>query len=474
MLYPVLHGQLGRRALLRRAARLGLGAPSVMALLAACTTSSSSPSASSGAPSAATAPPAGAAAGAAQPTPLPTPAAGNPKPNTVTANLWESIPPETEKFWLGQQMPAFYQQHPEANIVTRQLGNEDPAKIRAGLTAGGDQAPAMAWIASSETGAYVEGNVLADVDSWLNAKPNLKSDLLPSLVQLSTYQGKVRSLPWMSNNCAMWLNLDAFSAAGVPVPSQDPEKTWTWEEFADAVKKLTSADRKGYLVSVGGTWDTWLFHAWIAQAGGQFLTEEGDPKFNEAPGVEAATFIKSLVDGGSTAFSEPNKGSDAGPWYAGKVAIITNGPWNFPTLSKFTQFKFTVVPYPRHKQPATNLGGDQLFIFERGQQVNNVSFAFAEYMLSPEFQTAFNIQSGNLPVVKSASSSQTYQDYLKQYPFMAGWNNQTAYGVQRQPVPQYNDVATIFSQAWDDIMLKGAGIQDRLNQAAQQASALKR
>ena len=38
MPHPLLDGHLGRRALLRRAALLGLGGPSVMALLAACTT----------------------------------------------------------------------------------------------------------------------------------------------------------------------------------------------------------------------------------------------------------------------------------------------------------------------------------------------------------------------------------------------------------------------------------------------------
>ncbi len=331
----------------------------------------------------------------------------------------------------------------------------------------------MAWIASSETGAYVQGNVLADVDTWLNGKAALKSDLVPSLLELSSYQGKVRSLPWMTNNIGMWLNLDAFTKAGVPVPSQDPEKTWTWEEFADACKKLSTGDQKGFLVTVGGGWDTWLFHAWIAQAGGQFMTEQGDARFADAPGIEAITFIKSLVDAGSTAFSEPNKGADAGPWYAGKVAIHANGPWNFPTLSTFNKFKFTVVPYPRHKKPATNLGGDQLFIFTRNADVDAASFAYGEYMLSTDFQVAFNIQSGNLPVVKSAQDSQQYQDHLKKYPFIAGWTNQTPFGVARQPVPQFADVATIFSQAWDDVMFKSAKPEDRLKQAAQQADALK-
>ena len=46
-------------------------------------------------------------------------------------------------------------------------------------------------------------------------------------------------------------------------------------------------------------------------------------------------------------------------------------------------------------------------------------------MLSPEFQVAFNIQSGNLPVVSRAVNSSQDQDHLNRYPFIAGWTNQT-------------------------------------------------
>ena len=68
----------------------------------------------------------------------------------------------------------------------------------------------------------MDANVLADVDGWLNQHPDIKSNIIPSLLDLSSYQGKVRSLPWMTNDTAMYLNVDAFTKAGIPIPSQDP------------------------------------------------------------------------------------------------------------------------------------------------------------------------------------------------------------------------------------------------------------
>jgi multiple sugar transport system substrate-binding protein len=427
---------ISRRELLQRATAVGLGAASI-SVLADYTTQS-------------------AAHAAATP-----------------VNLWETIPTDTEKFWISTLLPKFAKMHPECQIVPRQLGVENPALIRAGLKAGGSKAPDMCWIESGETGAYVAANVLADVQVWLDKNPAIKNNIFPSLNQLATFQGKIWSLPWMTNNTCMLINVDAFNKAGVPIPSQDPAKTWTWEQFASACARLTRGGMKGFLITVGSTWTSWTFHAWLAQAGGVFLQDDGTATFNSAAGVEAVTFQRSLVSKGYTAFSESGKGYDPAPFFAGKVAIEINGPWNFSAYSTFKDFKMTAVPYPRHKKIATNVGGDQLFIFNHGAAKNACSFAYGAYMLTDDFQVAFQINSGNLPVTKTATRSKAYQDHLRQYPFLYGWVNGVPYSVARSSLPQSTDVQTIFSNAWDDIMLKGADIKSRLDQAAQQATALK-
>lgn len=388
--------------------------------------------------------------------------------NATNVNLWHTIPTETEKFFVEQLMPKFSEKHSECNIVIRNLGVEDPSIIRTGLAASGENKPDMWWMASSETGSYVEAGVLADVDGWLNSHPEIKSNIIPSLLELSSYQGKVQSLPWMTNDTAMWINVDAFEKAGVPIPSQDPATTWTWEEFADAVKKVSNDNMKGYLVSVGGGWDFWLFHAWYAAAGGDATKI---PQLDSPAAIKAVSFIRGLVDNGSTLFSEPNRGWDAAPWYAGKVAIMTNGPWNFPTLSTFKDFKFTVVPFPRDAKPAANLGGNQLFIGKSDDpKVDACAFAFAEYMLTDEFQVAFQKQSGNLPVTTSASTGAEYQEHVKTYPFLAGFVNQIPYGVARQPIPTYNEIGTVFTTAWDDVMVNKKGVEERFKAAQEEAA----
>jgi len=299
--------------------------------------------------------------------------------------------------------------------------------------------------------------VLADVDGWLNANPNIKSNIIPALLDLSSYQGKVRSIPWMTNNTAMWVNVDAFNKAGVAIPSQDPEKTWTWDEFATAMQKVTDANpgMKGFLVTVNTGWDFWTFHSWYAAAGGDV---SGIPNFNSDATFKTVQLQKDLLDKGYASTS--TTGWDAAPWYAGTVAVMADGPWNFPKLSTFTDFKFTVVPYPRDVKPATNLGGDQLFIGKTPTKEQEAcGFAFAQWILTDDFQVAFQKQSGNLPVTKSAAASKEYQAHLAKYPFMAGFVNGTPYGVARLPIPEFNDIGNAFTPAWDSVMLQGADVK---------------
>ena len=390
----------------------------------------------------------------------------------VTLNLWHTIPTDTETYFNAELMPKFAAAHPECNIVVRNLGVEDPAIIRTGLALPIDDStrPHLWWIASSETGAYVEADVLADVDKWLNDNPKIKANIIPALLELSSYDGKVRSIPWMTNNTAMWVNVDAFEKAGVPVPSQNPEETWTWEEFATAMQKVTEANpgMKGFLVTINTGWDFWTFHSWYAAAGGDVSDV---PVLNSEAAIKAVQLQRELL-ANAYATTTPT-GWDAAPWYAQQVAVMANGPWNFPNLSTFTDFKFTVVPYPRDVRPAANLGGDQLFIAKTPTAAHEAcAFAFAEYILSDDFQIAFQKQSGNLPVTLSAAASQEYQAHLAKYPFMAGFVNGTPYGVARMPIPLFNEIGNLFTPAWDAVMVNDADVTQTFNALQQEVDSI--
>src|SRR5260370_7945342 len=84
---------INRREFLKRATALGLSASSAAALLEACGGGTSS----SG--------------------------------GKVTVNLYHTIPAATETFWKQTLLPSFEKQYPNMNLVTYQLGVDDPKEI---------------------------------------------------------------------------------------------------------------------------------------------------------------------------------------------------------------------------------------------------------------------------------------------------------------------------------------------------------
>lgn len=172
----------------------------------------------------------------------------------VTINFLHTIPETTTEYWETQLLPGFLEANPGCTINAQNYGTEDAARVRTQVQSGGDSAPHMAWLASSEQGVYAESDLLADVQAWLDEHADIRDNIFPSLLELSSYDGAVRTLPWTTNNLAVWVNVDAFEEAGIEVPSKDPEATWTWEEFAAAAEATTTADRKGFLATIGGGW----------------------------------------------------------------------------------------------------------------------------------------------------------------------------------------------------------------------------
>jgi multiple sugar transport system substrate-binding protein len=397
--------------------------------------------------------------------------------DVTTINFFHTIPPDTEAFVVSDLLPLYEAANPECRVVLRNLGIEggdSTALINTAIAAQDASSPSLVWLASSATGNYVRANVLADVQGFFDSNPDILANVIPSLVTLSTYDGAIRSIPMTTNNVAVYVNVTAFEEAGVAVPSQNPEETWTWEEFRTAAKAISDhGTMKGLLFSDSGGWAAWLASGWLGQAGGFYISPDYEIGFNQPEAISAYEFLRSIVEDDSTIFSEPGRGWDPAPWLAQRAAMTINGPWNLSALTAIEDFEWTVVPLPRGEQIAAPLGGNQLFVLNLNEAANNCAFKFAAFVLSDEFQIPFTIRDGSLPVTLSATNSEEYQEFAANTPALAGWANQTQYGVARPAMPGFDSVGDgPFGQAWGAIFVEGADIQSTMDAAADEAALL--
>jgi multiple sugar transport system substrate-binding protein len=170
-------------------------------------------------------------------------------------------------------------------------------KIGAVLDAGTQ--PDVQWMCSGLGPKYYELGALVPLEDYIDSA--WRSDVPQGVWESGTYRGHILYAPTQVAIMGLIINRDLFNERGVPVPAA-PERAWTWDEFEDAVKKLTftrSDGSKVYgtavcAVNVDQEWSN--LHYWFNR-GARFL----DPtlrKFvlNDDKGVAACQWMLDLQD----------------------------------------------------------------------------------------------------------------------------------------------------------------------------------
>jgi multiple sugar transport system substrate-binding protein len=162
------------------------------------------------------------------------------------------------------------------------------------------------------------------------------SGYYPSILAAGSYQGKVYGLAPGVNSIALFYNKTILTAAGIQPPT-------TWAELTADATKLTTAQHEGFALSADNDGEgSWQFLPFFWSNGGDL------EHLDSAQSVQALSLLTGMVDNGSMSKSVVTWAqSDVNDQFiAGKVAMMVNGPWQFPTLNAAKGLDYGVVPIP--------------------------------------------------------------------------------------------------------------------------------
>jgi multiple sugar transport system substrate-binding protein len=241
----------------------------------------------------------------------------------------------------------------------------------------------------------------------------------PGPVQAATYEGKLYGLQPGANTIAIFYRKSVLQKAGVKPPT-------TWAELRTAAKKLTSGKQYGFAFNATADYEG----AW------QFLppmwTNGGDETDLKTPQVaEALQLWKDLVDDGSASKSVVNwKQADVDDQFiAGKAAMMLNGPWQIPSLTK-AKIDFGVVPFPINKPGQTSvapLGGEAWTVPVTGDDAKMKKAAELVKCMNSDENQMLRAKQGGLVPTKLALATQ----FKKEVPSMAGFTDAVAHARAR-------------------------------------------
>jgi ABC-type glycerol-3-phosphate transport system substrate-binding protein len=366
----------------------------------------------------------------------------------VTITFWHSFVASTIPA-LEELIDRFEAEHPGIRINAQYIPTGDALVQKLVTAVQSRTAPDVSWIHSHYLEELVKADAVYEMATFIDGPDGLSQadmdDIYPALIQYASWQGTLYSLPMEATNLGILYNKDHFRDAGLD-PERPPE---TWEELREVSRRLAVDDngdgrfeRIGFMVpgvpadGPQGAYMMWQWTPFLWQAGGYLVNEaQTEVLFGKEPGVEALTLWKEIYE----AQNQRSFTNDPLTAFTSKqAAMILDGPWNLPRYPRILQgidWGIAWLPAGPAKR-ATVVAGEYLAIFKQSEHPE-AAWAFLKWMVQPEIQAFWSMESGYLPVRMSAMEDPAFHAFLEGHPGQQAFVEQMQYAQAQRPLDYY-------------------------------------
>ncbi|MFF4354410.1 extracellular solute-binding protein [Streptomyces sp. NPDC001530] len=270
---------------------------------------------------------------------------------TVTVMTWESN--ATNKL-IDQALAGF--KDPDITVKRVDTPNGNYSDKLSALTQA-QKLPDLFWCGNDTEQQYTGQGLLTDWSSKLSDSGDFGTGSFDAtaMKNWTTADGKIGGVPSLMNTYGIWYDVDAFKAAGIPLP----EAGWTWDQMYDAATKLHEKGAKYGLVADAMTAldAPFSLSLYSQSAGGAPFTDDVhhptkvtvDAKYTEGVGKLVAG-IKS----GAVAPPGYDISSQQSLFAAGEIPMLWSGQWLAAGfLTDKPKIKYGFAPLPQVDKPAT-------------------------------------------------------------------------------------------------------------------------
>ena len=279
----------------------------------------------------------------------------------------------------------------------------------------GKKGPDVLLMIPDQIPQYVKSGSLEPIDDVV--EPD-KDSFLPAAIPGLTVDGKVYGAPIYHTVTTTMYNKTILTKAGISKP---PE---TWDEIKAAAPKLKAAgfSTLDYSASPEATLNL-SFYPLLWQAGGTVFAEDGKKvAFNQAPGVEALTFLKTLYDAGAIPKSALSNANVVADQALGKQQVamgFTNTLIDAKTVTAGWGAANVIVGVPLENKKRVGFGLPGGLAVNAGSKDSEAAGKFLTFMTQPKqvisLGTAANFLSPrtDAPVPATGEQSKKFEEALQ-------------------------------------------------------------
>ena len=325
----------------------------------------------------------------------------------------------------------------------------------------GKKGPDVMLLIPDQIPQYVKNGSLEPVGDVVDAdKAKFLTNAIPGL----TVDGKVYGAPIYHTVTTTIYNKTVLAKAGISKPPA------TWDEIKAAAPKLKAAgfSTLDYSASPEATLNL-NFYPLLWQAGGKVFADDGKSvTFNQAPGVEALTFLKTLWDQGAIPKSALTNGNaiDNQPIGKGQVAMaFTATPANAGLAAKSWGEANTEVGAPLTGAKQVGYGIPGGLSLNAGSENLDEAKKFLSFMIQPPQLQALSKATGYFTPRTDATVEVTDPLTLKFGPALQ-------YAFPGEPNPAARQIMSLLSVEIQAVLTGKKTPQQALDDAAKQANGL--
>lgn len=384
----------------------------------------------------------------------------------VTITYWRHDN-DAEVKALKQLIDSFQKKYPNITVKMEIIPYDDyETKIRTALA--GKKAPDIMGIDAPFIASYAHQGAVLPLDEYFAQDGDLE-DISAPVRESLTYNGKVWAAPLNDASVAMFYNKKLFEENGVPLPSENPEEAWTWEQVLDAAKKINNPAKKIYgwdpAWGIGpGEGSAFVKMSYLWQAGAEILSPDGKTAngyLNSPEAKKALEFFNGIYNESKVAAKEfPPE-----VFETGKLGITMQGPWFLPVLkNNYPNFKdWAVAPLWRDVKQVTPMGSWNMAITAQSKHPQE-AWLFVNWVTGKEGSKTWYEVTKNLPA--RLSTAEAFPE-LQEYPLNI-WVKQSSTFAKPRPVsPAYPSISKAITELFEDVTLGKRSVDDSLNAAVE-------
>lgn len=379
---------------------------------------------------------------------------------------------EQEVAWGKAMVDAWNAAHPDEKIDGQEIpaGKTSEEVIGAAITAG--TAPCLVFnTAPSAVGQFERQGGLVNLSSFPDGASYIEARTGQAAQQYRSQDGGYYQLPWKANPVMIFYNKSLFTKAGL-----DPDKPdlSTYDAFLAAARKITSSKAARAAIYPAPTSEFFqtqfdFIPLYSAESDGRQIVTDGKATFNDAAGLAAATFWRTIY-AERLAGKEPVQG-DAFANGVSAMAIV--GPWAIASYKD--KVDWGAVPVPT----STGEPADQVFTFSDAKNVGlftackNQATAWdvLKFATSKEQDGQLLEKTGQMPL--RTDLQQAYPEFFTENPAYAQFGDQASRVVEVPGGPHTVEVLQILRDAYTRAVISGEGdLQQSLDAAADKVNSV--